>query len=113
MRPHRKVTSLEPEATGVYHLKRENGDTLRVFICECYAFGVAEYMETVQQLGDVNAVVINSHWCGYSPDAKRHCRDQKVGLFAIAEFMGALHREDYWAYLTDNEKRYFSEKGWL
>ncbi|WP_326525551.1 hypothetical protein [Sphingomonas sp.] len=101
------------EGNGVYRLIRANGDTLRTFICECYAFGVAEYMETVAQLGHLNAVIINSAWCGYSPDARRHCRDDNVGLFRIGEFMGALHSDEYWAYLTDQEAKYFGERGWL
>lgn len=95
---HGKVVSLTREGNGVYTLERKQGDALRVFICECYAFGIAEYIETVEQLGEVNAIIINSAWCGYSPDAKRHCRDSNTGLFKIGELMGALHRDDYWLY---------------
>jgi hypothetical protein len=113
MERHGRVASLVPQGNGVYELTRTRGDTLRVFICECYAFGVAEYIETVGQLGKIDAVIINSAWCGYSPDAKRHCRDEGVGLFKIAELMGALHRDDYWLYLTDAEHEYFKTQGWL
>ena len=110
---HRRVVSLKPQADGVYELARTQGDTLRIFICECYAFGVAQYIETVDQLGEINAVIINSAWCGYAPAAKRHCRDSNVGLFKINELMGALHKADYWLYLTDAEKEYFEKQGWL
>jgi hypothetical protein len=113
MKYHRKVTSLTPEDNGAYELTRTQGDTLRVFICECYAFGVAEYMETIEQLGKIDAVIINSAWCGYTPDCKRHCRDSKVGIFKIGEFMSALHRDDYWRYLTEAEEEYFKKQGWL
>ncbi|MDH6234922.1 hypothetical protein M2281_005543 [Mesorhizobium soli] len=110
---HGKVASLKSEGSGAYQLTRTRGDALRVFICECYAFGIAEYFETIEQLGRLDAVIINSAWCGYSPDAKRHCRDENVGLFSIGEFMGALHRDDHWAYLTDKEEEYFRKQGWL
>lgn len=110
---HGKVTSLKVEGNGVYQVTRTQGDRLRVFICECYAFGIAEYIETVEQLGRLDAVIINSAWCGYSPDAKRHCRDGNVGLFRIGEFMGALHRADYWAYLTAKDEEYFKKEGWM
>lgn len=110
---HGKVASLTALGDGVYELARAKGDTLRVFICECYAFGVAEYMETVEQLGGLNAIIINSAWCGYSPDTKRQCREEKVGLFKIGEFMSALHRDDYWMYLSDRETVYFKKQGWL
>jgi len=110
---HGKIASRSVEANGVYQLIRKQGDVLRIFICECYAFGVSEYIVTVQQLGRLDAIIINSAWCGYSPDAKRYCRDKSVGLFKIAEFMGALHRGDHWAYLTAGEKEYFEKRGWL
>jgi len=113
MRNHGKVASLNPKGNGVYDLNRIQGDTLRLFICECYAFGVAEYMETLEQLSNINAVIINSAWCGYSPDAKRHCREANVGLFNIGGFMAALHRDKYWEYLTEEEKEYFKTQGWL
>jgi hypothetical protein len=110
---HGKVASLTAERNGIYQLTRTQGDTLRVFICECYAFGIAEYIETIEKLGRLDAVIINSAWCGYSPDAKRHCRDEGIGLFKIGEFMGALHRDEYWAYLTDKEEECFKRQGWL
>ncbi|CAN7287895.1 hypothetical protein [Devosia sp. LjRoot3] len=113
MAGHGQVVSLTPLGDGVYELVRTKGDTLRVFICECYAFGVAEFMETADKLGKVDAVIINSMWCGFTPDAKRFCRDQKVGLFRIVEFMSALHRDDYWFFLTDEEDAYFRKLGWL
>lgn len=112
MSSHGKIKSIASEGSGIYNLVRSSGDGIRVFICECYAFGVAEYMETVEKVGRVNAVIINSAWCGYSTDAKRHCRDSKVGLFSIGEFMGALHRDDYWRFLTDAEKEHFKAHGW-
>lgn len=113
MKKHGKVASLTAQGGGVYDLTRTHGDTLRVFICECYAFGVAEYMETVERLGNMDVVIINSAWCGYTPDAKFHCQESNVGLFKVGEFMGALHRDDYWSYLTDDEKEYFKKQGWL
>lgn len=113
MRRHSRVASLAAQGDGVYELTRTQGDTLRVFICECYAFGVAEYLETVSQLGATDVVIINSVWCGYTPAAKRDCRNSRVGLFKIGEFMAALHCNDYWRYLTDKENEYFERQGWL
>ena len=113
MHQHLRVASLTEQGDGVYKLTRRQGDTLRVFICECYAFGRAQYIETVDQLGKIDVVIINSAWCGYTPDAKRNCRESKVGLFKIGEFMAALHHNDYWSYLTDKENEYFEKQGWL
>ncbi|TNB48192.1 hypothetical protein FF124_07595 [Martelella lutilitoris] len=111
MNRHGKVASLISQGDGLYELTRTQGDRLRVFICECYAFGVAEYIETVDRIGEINVIVINSMWCGYTPDAKSYCRESKVGLFKVGEFMGALHHTDYWLYLTEEEKEYFEKHG--
>src|SRR3546814_10951633 len=70
-RSHQKVAELTAEGDGVYRLRRTRGDVLRLFICECYAFGVADYIETTGKLGHLDLVIINSAWCGYSPDADR------------------------------------------
>ena len=110
---HGRVAALASKGNGLYELTRTQGDTLRVFICECYAFGVAEYMQTIEQLGRLDAVIISSAWCGYSPDAKRHGRGENVGLFKIGDFMAALYRDQCWDYLTEHEKDYFERQGWL
>lgn len=100
---HSRTAQLQRCGDGLYILTKKDGAQLRVFVCECYSYGVAEYMETVGKIGKVDAVIINSNWCGYTPDAKQHCREQKVGLFTIAEFMGALNQRDFWKYLTPVE----------
>lgn len=111
---HDKVRSIrESGHAGIYEVETVSGRVLRVFICECYSFGRAEYQEVVQKLGPVDTIVIDSNWCGYTSDAKRYCRDQRVGLFKIGEFMGALNLEEAWTYLTPDQKKQFREKGWI
>ena len=112
MDEHGQVLSCKEEASGIYTLTRKRGHPLRIFICECYSFGVAEYMEVVDKIGKIDVVIINSIWCGYTWEAKLHCRKLKVGLFMIGEFMAALNRDDYWNYLTDEQKEDSKEKGW-
>ena len=86
---------------------------LRVFVCECYSFGAAEYVEVIANLGKVDVVLINSAWCGYTLDAKRACRNDKVGLFKIGDFMAALNKPKVWEYLNEGEQEAFTKKGWL
>ncbi|MGO8506174.1 hypothetical protein AB9F35_32270 [Rhizobium leguminosarum] len=104
---HAKVTSVNPHGDGVYELTRDSGATIRVLVCECYSYGVAEYLETVEKIGKIDAVVISSSWCAYTRDAKEHCKGKRVGLFKISEFMGALYRPDFWNYIppTDEDKK--------
>ena len=113
MQNHSAVKSLENLGNGLYKLHRKRGDILKVFVCECYAFGVAEYIESEQKLGKLDAVVINSAWCGFSRDARKHCWDANVGLFRIGDFMAALNQKKVSKHLNSDEKEYFTKKGWI
>jgi len=110
MRSHSKVSSIRETGEGLYVIDLVDRRTLVVFICECYSFGLAEYYESVENLGDLDAVVINSNWCGYTMDAKFHCQEQKVGLYDIKGFMAALNLKNHWEYLTKREKEFLAQE---
>ena len=110
MNSHGKVRDLREIDSGLYELILNDGRELRVFICECYSYDLAEYYETVENIGKVNAVIINSNWCGYTLDAKTHCMNNQVGLFDIRTFMSALNRERFWEVMTDYEKDQLSRR---
>ena len=111
MRTHSRVASLVPMDTGLYLLATDTGKSLVVFICDCYSYGVAEYIETISKIGNVDVVIINSVWCGYTDDVKLQCREERVGIFNIKDFMGALNRPDYWLYLNEYDRERFKERG--
>ncbi|MFQ6758828.1 MAG: hypothetical protein D9V46_03250 [Deltaproteobacteria bacterium] len=101
---HSKVSSIEQINTGLYDVHLTDGPILRVFICECYAFGDADYHETVGNYGPVNAVIISSNWCGYDFDTKLARMKEKVGIFDIKGFMAAITKPNYWEYMTEHER---------
>ncbi len=113
MAQHDGVDSIESVEDGQYTLTRSNGQNINVFICECYCFCVAEYMETVANIGRQDAIIINGNWCDYTDEVKKHCRDDGVGVFTIRGFMAALNRPDFQYYLEPDEKELFRNKGWL
>lgn len=113
MHSHSKVNKICNIGQGFYQLDLYNGNVIKAFICECYSFGLAEYYESVERLGKLDAVIINSNWCGYTYEAKQHCLKNRVGLFDIQGFMAALNRDNFWECMTSQEKKYFEEKGWI
>lgn len=113
MRTHNKVHNIQNVGDGLYEIDLGEGKIKRVFICECYSFGMAEYYESEEKIGSIDAVIINSNWCGYTNEAKRYCLEHGVGLFDISGFMAALNKENFWEYLTEQEKEYFKRYGWL
>jgi len=124
MGDHGRVLEVNKIEPGLYEIVRDLGtqepeepeepeERLKVFVCECYSYGVVEYMETLEKLGQLNVIVINSSWCGYTPDLKKQCREENVGLFNIAQFMAALNKPDYWNYLDADQKERFKKTGWI
>ncbi len=111
MEAHSRVKSVKELQSGLYELTLLDQRTLRVFICECYSYGIAEYYETVSKLGKVDAVIINSNWCGYTDEAKFHCRDLKIGLFDIRDFMAALNKPKLWLYLNSFQDERYKKAG--
>jgi hypothetical protein len=113
MRGHSRIKSIKAAQAGVYDLTLTTDSSIRVFVCECYSFGVAEYVEVMRKLGQLDAIVINSAWCGYTWDAKHTTRGDKVGLYKIGDFMAALNKPHIWDYLNESEKERFAKQGWL
>lgn len=111
MSVHSRVRECHERGGGIYEVICESGAIISVFVCECYSFGVAEYMEVVKNFENIGAVIINSNCCGYTEDVKLHCRDERVGVFTIGDFMAALNRPDFWLYLNGNEEKRLRERG--
>lgn len=113
MLEHNQVDSYENIGDGLYNIRLTSGRNLKVFICECYAYGSAEYIESCENYGKLDAVVINGNWCGYSLELKHECMQSEVGIFTVGGFMAAINRNRFWTYLTDYEKEQFQRFGWL
>ncbi|WP_084679681.1 hypothetical protein [Curvibacter lanceolatus] len=104
MHEHSKVGGVKNIKTGLYDVHLLDGRVLRVFICECYAFDDASYHETVENYGPVNAVIINSNWCGYDFETKLARMHERVGIFDIKGFMTAINTSNYWGYMNADER---------
>lgn len=89
MRGHSRIKGLKNDGGGVYDLTLTTGDTKRIFICECYSFGAAEYVETNGKLGSLDAIIINSAWCGYPiPTANHFDQGHDVSVVRLVCFFG-------------------------
>ena len=113
MNNHNNITRWEMTPEGLYKVHRNHQDILNVFICECYIYGVAEYTKTIDEIGPIDCIVINSMWCSFTNEVKRICRNKGVLLCKITDFMGAMNFEEYSAYLSIDEKKKWEEKGWI
>ena len=102
LRVHNKVNEIEiiDPKNGIYKIHLSDS-SINIFICECYSFGMAEYYELLDKIDvEIDAIVINSNWCSYSSDVKEQCKELRVGVFKIGEFLGAINRSDFWNYIS-------------
>jgi hypothetical protein len=84
---------------------------MRVFACECYTFGAAEYIENADELGNLNVILINSAWYGYM--LKHLCCADKVDLFKIGDLMLAFNKHGLRSCLNSSERKTFEKNGCL
>lgn len=105
IRKHNLVVNVEEvdASNGLFNIVQENR-TLRIFICECYSFGVAEYEEVLDHFDNLDVIIINSTWCDYTSDVKEYCKESRVGVFNISEFFGAINLTDFWNYIPPDER---------
>jgi len=105
IRNHDRVVNVEviDAPNGLFKIVQEDR-TLRVFICECYSFGVAEYEEAIEFFTTLDAIIINSNWCKYTPEVKQYCKEHRVGVFKISEFFGAINLTNFWNYISPDER---------
>jgi hypothetical protein len=57
MKFHSKVSDVSKvNRDGLYKIYLKDKRALKVFICECYSYGLAEYYESVEKLGELDAI---------------------------------------------------------
>lgn len=90
---HTRVRGLQAINELVYVVERVNMPDVRVWLCEAYTFGVADYYAVRQADPEVNAVVVLSVWNHYTPEAVAEAKGDGVLIGTTGELMSALHRE--------------------
>lgn len=87
-----------------YDVKRDYGDTIRVWLTGKYLFSETDYYELRRSNGNINCIIPSSLWNRYTPGAKERALQDEVGLFSMGEFAGALNWTQFWKYVK--KKRY-------
>lgn len=103
---HEKILRIEADmnCAQIFHAYRWNGDVISVYLTNLYTVGVADYLDIRNHHPEINCIVTVSAWNGYTSAAKNIALGEKVGLFVIAEYLGAMNVQEYWAYIKKNDK---------
>lgn len=99
VRGHDKVSGLDSIDDQIYRIDRAGDlDEVFVYITNLYTLGCGDIIEIRSKCRKLNCIVTMSNWNEYTGDAKRYAREQKIGIFKFAEFMGALNFRQPWKY---------------
>jgi len=72
-------------------LERSGKPELNLFLTNIYTVGRADVIEILSIAPLTNAIVTMSAWNSYSSEAKSYAKENGVGLFKFAEFLGAVY----------------------
>jgi len=93
LKAHKGISSMDEISRGVLALHRKNGTRLRVFVTHTYFFTEYTYEKALAEDPNISAVLCSNPYGDYSKAAKKRTLEDGIGLFTLAEFMGALNFE--------------------
>lgn len=100
---HSAVESVDDRGENVFVINRKAYSPVVVFLTDVYTVGIADLIDAMARIPDLNCIVTISNWNGYTQAAKEHGVQNEVGVFLFAELMGALNRADHWTYVKHDE----------
>jgi hypothetical protein len=84
--------SVAKESQNVFAVKRGGAlSDVRVWVCDVYTLGLADYFKITQKDPELNAIVTMSGYNSWTREAKEQGYDDEVAVFKFGEFMGALN----------------------
>jgi hypothetical protein len=90
---HTRVVGVDAEGSQVFRVRRRELPDVRVWVCDVYTLGVADYAAIRAADGDLDAIVTLSGYNQYTPQAKDQGKEDGIGVFKFGELMSALHRQ--------------------
>lgn len=103
---HGFIKSLTELNRGTMLVETVDGQTLKVFVTNTYQFTDYSLERVLEVDPAVDAIICSCPAGGYSDSAKATCIENGIGLFMLAEFMGAIRFKDdkYLNFLLGSEK---------
>ncbi len=90
---HNKVRKIEQVEEQLFKITKTNGRKVLVHLTNIYVVSEAEVIEIMSSHNHIDAIVTISTWNSYSVNGKEVAKANKIGLFLMDEFMGALNFE--------------------
>jgi predicted nucleotidyltransferase len=103
---HSFIERMEKLNIAMFDVDLKDGRSLRVFATNTYFFTEYTFEQIMATDPGVDAIICSNPYGTYTAEAKVLCIDQKIGLFTLKTFMGAIRKngDEFLNYLLQEEK---------
>lgn len=111
---HSFIKKMEQLNNAIFLVSLKDGRSLKVFVTNTYYFTEYTFNKVLTVDPNIDTIICSNPYASYSIDAKVLCIREKIGLFSLNEFMGAIGKQgqDFLNYLLKEERQkriqYFS-----
>lgn len=88
---HAQVSVFSRVKDIYFIISRKDGMTLNVVLLDEYCVGLAAVLKVSSDFPEADYIVTGGSWNGYTEEAKEYGKKNSIGIFNIAEFLGALN----------------------
>jgi hypothetical protein len=88
---HDKVLRVSRTEDILFQIELVSGDTINVLLVDEYTLGLAAVLKARKEFPTAEHIVTGGKWNAYTKDAKKYGWQNKIGIFKIDEFFGALN----------------------
>lgn len=99
MRNHHIVEKITKLDDSYYEISRYGLSTIRVFVSNYYALSLSDYYDIKDEFQDIDCLITISNWNSVTEDAYVQGKWNRVGVFTMGEFMGAINLERPYRYI--------------
>lgn len=95
---HSNVRGLQCISNSYYEIDRCDMPKIRVFVSNYYALGAADYYDIINEY-TIDCLITISNWNSVTEEAYELGKRNRIGVFTMCEFLGALNNERPYTYI--------------
>ena len=100
---HTRVKSFRRSRDILFHITLKNGIEINVLLVNEYTLGLAAVFQAIEEFSEAEYVVTCGVWNAYTQEAKEYGIKNRIGIFVIDEFLGALNWDKPKEYVQRDE----------
>ena len=104
LKGHSKVEEIQRTQDILFEITLCDFTNTTALLLNEYTLGLASVLEAIREFPNLQHIVTGANWNGYTREAKKYGLDNKIGIFVIGEFLGALNWSEPYKYYKKDDK---------